>query len=97
MELVGLPISDKSIEIGPNAFIDPISFIYSKHWSEKLEPLGGIGNGNTVSAPANFMFPGIREDLLLSPDATLIIEFKGLNETVVTQVPSHLIEHPVII
>jgi len=66
--------------------------IYGKYWLDAFKPLGGIGNGNTISAPAEFIFVGVRTETLLSPETVLTIEFEGLNETVKTPAPSHLKE-----
>jgi len=60
---------------------------------EAASSFGGMGIGkiNTVYAPAEFIFEGVREETLLSADAELTIQFKSsLGETVETAVPSHL-------
>lgn len=60
--------------------------------SEEFDRVGGIGNGNMITAPAEFIFPGIRTETLLTPVVILTIEVKGLNDTAQVTAPSHLRE-----
>lgn len=66
--------------------------IYGEKALGQFKVVGGLGNGNSVDAPAEFIFVGVRPETLLSPDTILTIEFEGLNETVKTTAPSHLKE-----
>jgi hypothetical protein len=92
--LVGYPANRNSVM--PDKMYRAGEFIYSKQLSDTFKPFGGIGNGNTVSAPAEFIFPGVRAETLLSSDAILTVEFEGLNETVKMPLPSHLKEATVL-
>ena len=82
---------------GHPRYVSADTLIYGKNISESFAPFGGIGNGNSVSAPAEFVFPGASDEVLRSSQATLTLEFKGLNEVVVTQLPSHLKEQMLLI
>ena len=89
-ELIGRPENGDAVFGGLMFRAD--SFIYSEEYLKIFKPLGGIGNGIKLGAPAEFVFVGVRPETLLSPDATLIVEFEGLNETVTALAPSHLRE-----
>jgi hypothetical protein len=90
-ELVGFP-SDKSVVFSdPESVVGKDSFIWGTPVTQ-FDFLGGIGNGNTIDAPADFIFPGVRENDLLAPGVILTIEVKGRNDTAQVIAPSHLIE-----
>jgi hypothetical protein len=88
--LIGYP-SDRGIVISHKMYASE-DCIYGNRALNQFKPFGGIGNGNAMGAPAEFIFVGVRPETLLSPDTVLTIEFDGLNETVKTTAPSHLKE-----
>ena len=80
--LVGKP-QDHNLDFG--SVHSPIlqgTFIFSDHAKQEMRMMGvghgvgnvGLGNGNRVSAPAAFVFEGVREETLMSPAVTITIE-----------------------
>jgi len=53
------------------------SYIWGARVNKSFQLAGGIGDGNKVSAPAEFIFVGIRHEDLLPPSVILTVEFRG--------------------
>jgi hypothetical protein len=58
----------------------------------EFDQWGGLGDGNSIIGSAKFVFPGVRTDTLLAPEAILTIEVEGLNDIAQTIAPNHLRE-----
>jgi len=93
-ELIGIPAFRSSGFPVYSTLVGKDSDVWGRYIAATVEAIEAIGDGNIIDAPAEFVFPGVRADTILSPATTLAIQFKGLNETVQTTAPPQLREVP---
>jgi hypothetical protein len=89
--LIGLPSDNDADFSDLKLYIGKDSFIWGRPVTQ-FDFMGGIGNRNTIDAPAEFIFPGVREDTLLATGVTLTVEVKGRDDTAQVIAPDHLRE-----